>query len=125
MNKKEYSFDALPLDINIAKMQFNILRYVEKEILNEENFKSITESYKNKDARVGIDEIKISCKYSDTSTYEVIVAICAVSSKIHCEQKLFCGTKEELMKYLKDSDKQFFSKVKELALGVSEQSKTL
>lgn len=118
-------FDVLPLDINIAKMQFNLLNHLEREIVKSDTNEPIVESYKNKDKRVCLGEIKVSCKYLDNNLYEIVMIIYDNTGRTCCEDKFFCGTKEELIEYLKDSDKQFFHKVKELALSVSERNKTI
>ena len=102
-------FEAKPLDVNIAKMQYNLLLRCEKEVSDNGDFALIKESYNNSDSRVNLSKIEAFCKYDkDNSANENNNRILfAVISKPNSKDKiieLYKGNKKGLLEYLKKRD---------------------
>jgi len=117
------SFQVLPLDINIAKMQFNMLKRYEDELPENNNFPPIIEVYKNEDTRVDFSEINITCKGKETdkTRKEITITISHKKNDIQAFKKIFEGNKKEIMEYLNDKNKPFFTTVKSTVLDFSEK----
>lgn len=61
MNKPK--FEVNPLDINIAKMQFNLQNRLEKEVPDYGDFAPVVEKYNSKDPTKNFSEVKVLCKH--------------------------------------------------------------
>jgi len=121
---RKNSFDIMPLDINIAKIQFNLLKRCEYEIPENGTFSPIRETYDNKDRRVNIGEIQISCEYdpNNKDAKQLIATISDVSKLKKYKQVLCFGSKNDILTYLKSSENYFFDSVKTFAQNVSDSN---
>lgn len=92
-------FDIDPLDINLAKIQFNFKSRCEKEIVDNKEFPPIYEKYESKDPSLDLAEINVICKYSkDIINLDILVTN---KTKTHqYEYTLVSGTKHDILKYL-------------------------
>lgn len=67
-NLKPYknSFEVNPLDVNLAKIQFNLTKRLEREIPEFGDFAPVVENYESKDPTLNISTVKVLCKkFSD------------------------------------------------------------
>ena len=115
---KKSSFQVNPLDINLAKMQYNLISRLEREVPENRDFAPVIEQYCSKDPTLNLDSVKVVCRHfqddspkSDTRCLEV----CCVN-KGHTAQKtqqLCKGKKSEIRAYVKQPD--FFESCKSMA----------
>lgn len=100
----DISFCINPLDINLAKMQFNILKRYENEVLSVGNFSPLVEEYLSKDPTLDISLIKVICRYS-TEKIRVLELLIDNKTQIRQECHILCeGTKEDIFSYLQKTD---------------------
>jgi len=120
MPENKINFEVNPLDVNIAKMQFNLLSRCEKEIPENGDFTPVIETFKSKSPRLDLSEIKIICHYDKQNpgikdSNRILSANISKANKEDLNLELFSGTKAELLEYLKKQD--FFKVCKLNALN--------
>jgi len=119
MPQKNVEFKINPLDINLAKIQYNLLSRCEMEVPENGDFAPIVEVFKSLDPTIDLSEIKVTCKYdiNDSGIKNTNRILNAVIRKIGKEDnsiELFKGSKKELIEYLKKKD--FFEVCKSNAI---------
>ena len=101
------NFEINPLDINIAKIQFNLIN----KIKNDDIISDIVEVFESKDPRLDLSEIKVICTKDFILKAEFLYKNISAKSV-----NLFSGTKEQLLTYL--SGKDFFDTCKNCAKAI-------
>lgn len=100
----DISFCINPLDVNLAKMQFNILKRYENEVLSVGNFSPLIEEYLSKDPTLDVSLIKVICRYS-TENIRVLELLIDNKTQIKKANYILCeGTKEDIFCYLQKTD---------------------
>ena len=107
MKKDNVKFEVQPLDLNIVKMQCNMLSRCEREVPENGDFAPVFETFKNQSPLLeNLAEIKILCENDkeDTDkkrTGRVLRAIITKRNpKDNLDIELFKGNKSELLEYL-------------------------
>ena len=118
INGKKTSFEVNPLDINLAKIQMNLISRAEREIPKDGDFAPIYEEFCSKDPTLDLSTIKVVCRHQKGSekknNIRYIEAISKNRAMTKEKSKVLCkGTKEDILKYLKDTD--IFEECKKLA----------
>lgn len=115
---KRSKFEVNPLDLNIAKIQYNLSRRLEREIPDNGDFASVTEEFISKDPTTELDSVKVVCKHvkdgsikNDTRCLEVYCTNKAQTIKRNAQ--LCTGKKKDILDYLKGND--FFQICKKTA----------
>lgn len=108
------SFEVEPLDINIAKVQFNMIKNLNTDNINF----PISESFENHDPTLKISEVKVVCKKEENYILDVEVSDSKKDKKYFYTLK--SGTKEEITEYL--NNKIFLFGIKELVLEINEET---
>ncbi len=103
-NKINTSFSINPLDINLAKMQFNILKKYENEISAVYNYSSIIEEYTSKDPTLDISLIQIIFKSLDENLKSIELVFYNKKQTEKYNAVLCEGTNEFILNYLKKQD---------------------
>jgi hypothetical protein len=98
------NFEINPLDINIAKIQFNLINKLNNS--NENSY--IIETFENKDPRLDLAIIKIIC-----TNNTVLKAEFSYKNNESHNIELFNGSKEKLLEYLQG--KAFFDTCKNIS----------
>ncbi len=115
----DISFCINPLDINLAKMQFNILKRYENEVLSFGDFSPLVEEYLSKDPTLDVSLIKVICRYS-TDNIRVLELLLDNKTQIKKVNYVLCeGTKEEIFRYLQKTD--FVSDIKKIIFHNSKE----
>ena len=65
VRNQKAAFEVEPLDVNLAKMQFNLTKRLEREIPDFGDFAPVAEAYESKDPALNISTVKILCKKLD------------------------------------------------------------
>lgn len=114
MNKKA-DFEVNPLDVNIAKMQYNLLSRLEREMPENGDFAPVIEQYFSKDPTLNLSEIKVTCSNvkdkSAKNTTRALEVLCSDKSGSKEIKKLLAkGSKKDILEYLNTTD--FFAAIK-------------
>jgi hypothetical protein len=120
MSQNNIKFEINPLDINIAKIQHNLILRCPLEISDNNEFTQIEETYKSLDPTLDLSEIKVICEYNkNDSTAQknkcILYLTISKKGKNDLSLELFNGTKQELMEYLNRKD--FFAVIKSNVLN--------
>jgi hypothetical protein len=118
--QNKIKFNINPLDINLAKIQHNLLSRCGLEVPENGDFAPVTETFKSLDPTIDLSEIKVICKYNklDSDIKNTCRILCANISRIDKTEQyleLFKGTKKELLEYLNKKD--FFAVIKNNAIN--------
>ena len=65
IKNQKTAFEVEPLDVNLAKMQFNLTKRLEREIPDFGDFAPVVEAYESKDPTLNISTVKLLCKKFD------------------------------------------------------------
>ncbi len=65
IKNQKTAFEVEPLDVNLAKMQFNLTKRLEREIPDFGDFAPVVEAYESKDPTLNISTVKLLCKKLD------------------------------------------------------------
>lgn len=119
-------FEVNPLDVNLAKIQFNLTKRLEREIPEHGDFAQIVERYISKDPTLNISTIEVLCKKSNIESKKDMLRtlVLNISDKANintysCE--LLNGEKSEIIKAV--NDKNFFETCKAIVLEVEKRIK--
>lgn len=125
VNNNAPAFEVMPLDVNVANMQFELRKRAELEVPENGDFSPVVEKYENNDQRVEISDIKAICRCSekDKDEREIVVEITNRANTLLYNYSLFSGSKKQLLEYLDSKDNAFFKTIKQFALYVSDQNK--
>lgn len=114
-------FEANPLDVNLAKIQFSLAKRLEREIPEHGDFAKVVERYISKDPTLNISTIEVLCRKSNIEskkdmlrTLELNITDKAGINTYSCE--LINGDKNEILKAV--NEKSFFETCKALVLEV-------
>lgn len=103
-------FDVEPLDVNIAKIQFNLLKRLPVEVSELGNFLPVFEIYKNEGSYYRFSELKVVCgSTSDNATESIRFLAFIVKNRLTSDE-YYCwlaeGNKSEIIAFV--TEKQFF-----------------
>jgi len=111
-------FEVNPLDINIAKIQFNLKNRCDIEVPDMGIFNVVEEIYESKDPTLDLSNIRIiyKNKVKDASSKErYLVLVVQNSSKtVQKEKILIEGSKSEINNYINTT--KFFRDIKHILL---------
>ena len=108
-NNDKTIFEVNPLDVNIAKIQYNLLKKSETEITE-----NLIENYVNKDITIKLDELKVICRAKDKQNINLEI-ICTKRNDSEPKSKiLYDGSRNQFAEYLNKKD--FFESIKEFVL---------
>lgn len=118
MGTEKPNFEINPLDVNIVRMQHNLLKRLEKEMPENGDFAPVFEEYQSKDPTLDLSEVRVVCKYvkddSPKKDTRMVEITCKDKSKCNERTKtLIQGTKKDIMEYLKGAE--YFNTCKKLA----------
>lgn len=63
IRSKKVGFELNPLDMNIAKMQFNLQKRAIREIPEHGDFAPLVEKYTSKDPTLNISQVEVVCQF--------------------------------------------------------------
>ena len=110
----DLSFEVDPLDINIAKVQFNLIKTFSSDNLEL----PVSEKFENNDPTLKISEVNVCCN-EDKSAENNLILDAEVIDKT--EKKyvytLKTGNKSDIAAYL--DNKEFLFAIKELVLTIN------
>ena len=112
-NKSKIEFEVKPLDINLAKIEMQLIDKL-KNIDENESIK-ITKNYKNPDTSLDLDEIIVKCEHIKNIILSVEFKFKNTNSK---NILFFDGSKKNFLEYL--YKKNFFITCKKEALKLNE-----
>ena len=116
-------FEVNPLDINIAKMQFNLKNRCDIEVPEVGIFNVVEEIYESKDPTLDLSTIRIiyKNKLKDTNVKEryLVLVIHNSSKTVKKEKVLIKGSKNEINSYI--NSQKFFKDVKHNLLAESKK----
>jgi len=119
-------FEVNPLDVNLAKIQFNLTKRLEREIPEHGDFAQVVERYISKDPTLNISTIEVLCKKSNIESKKDMLRtlVLNISDKASintysCE--LINGEKTEIIKAVNSKD--FFETCKAIVLEVEKRIK--
>ena len=120
------TFEVKPLDINIAKAQYNLIERLEREVPEYGDFAPVIEKFTLKSPRMEVGDVQITCsnvKESETNLERVLKLTVSAGKnpKNGIGVKLASGKKTEILDIVKD--KAFFEKVKSIVLNIDETLK--
>ena len=124
-NQKNLStFQVVPLDVNVAQMQINLQKRIEREVPENGNFSPILEKYDNNDQSLNISDINVICKSSSENRdeREILTEIVNRARTHKYSYVLFSGNKKQLLEYINSGDNIFFETIKQFAFYVSKQN---
>jgi len=121
---RKSTFQILPLDVNLAKIQFSLQKRLSMEVPENGDFFPVIEKYSNEDSRLNISDLKIICKSSETDkdTRKLMAEIVNMARTKNYSYELFTGNKKGLLDYINSCDNRFFETTKEFVNFVSEQN---
>lgn len=110
------SFKINPLDINLAKMQFNLIKKIESDSFFDEEFKLSVEKYQSKDPTLDISDVSIILNKTLENKEEFILSIEILNKQKTKKEEfeLFKGSRKNLISFIKSTS--FFEKAKVLIL---------
>ncbi len=117
------SFELDPLDINLAKIQSNMTKRLEREMAEYGDFAPVVEKYESKNPEMNISTIKISCEHDPKSVSKKLRRInLSVMDKARINEyqcTLKKGYKSELLEYVNDED--FFGSAKKVVQLINDK----
>ena len=117
LNIEQCEFKIDPLDINIAKIQFNLQKRLPAEISEADNYSTIIEKYVSKDPTLNIKSIEIKCNKSDVKNSNTLEIIILNKNKNEYKCIIAKGDKKNINSIIKEKD--FFRLCKTIALYVN------
>ena len=124
---KQVAFEVNPLDVNLTKIQFNLLKRLEREMPEYGDFAPVVEKYESKDPTKNISTVKVVCEHvkdaSDKTTRKITLYVCDKMSINEYSCKLAEGKKADIISAV-DKNK-FFNICKEVVLNVNEKLKNI
>lgn len=115
------NFEVNPLDVNLAKIQFNLTKRLELEIPPHGDFAQVVESYISKDPTLKISAIEVICKKSNIDspkqklrTLQLKVTDKTKNSYIY---EIASGEKKDILEAINNTT--FFETCKTLILDIN------
>ena len=113
------TFGVRPLDINIAKVQYNLIGRLGREVAECGDFNPVIEKFSLKSPRMRVGEVQITClpsKESETNVGRILklTVFDRSNPQNNLMSELFSGNKQEIINAVKD--KSFFEKIKSVIL---------
>ena len=109
-------FELDPLDINLAKIQHNMTKRLEREMPEYGDFAPVVEKYESKNPEMSISTVKITCEHDKKSISKKLRKIgLYVTDKTRLNEyqcTLKKGYKSDLMEYV--NDEEFFNSAKKV-----------
>lgn len=121
-NLKPYknSFEVNPLDVNIAKIQFNLINRLEREIPEFGDFASVVENYESKDPTLNISTVKVLCKKFNDKIRSLELHVQDRARINEYNYIITQGEKAEILKAV--NDKNFFEECKSVVLKIDSEA---
>ena len=115
VQNKKNEFEINPLDINLAKMEMNLIKRCEMEVPENGDFASVVESFKSLDPTLDLSNIVAECKYDKNNSgiknsNRILQVKISKKNQNDTVLILFKGAKKDLLEYL--SSKEFFANCK-------------
>ena len=111
----DIKFEIKPLDINLAKLQFNLINRLKDALKEEKDFKLIEETYKSTIRDLNIDKVTAVCSSDNSKEINLTIKI---SDKNNNEQEILI-TKGDMQKILNTvKDKNFFITLKNAVVNI-------
>lgn len=109
MNDNSTLFEVNPLDVNLAKIQMNLIKRCEREVPENGDFAPVVESFKSLDPTIDLSEIIVKCQYDKNNSglkdvNRVLTANISMRNGKTKDISFFSGTKKELLEYLNEKD---------------------
>ena len=112
----DLSFQVNPLDINIAKIQFNLIKKF--EATNVEF--PVKEEFESKDPTLNISNVIVTCEKISENNINLDMTVWDKNKEKEYKYTYKSGTQEQIDEAIKD--KTFFMACKELVLKIDEAS---
>lgn len=114
----DLSFEIEPLDINIAKIQFELIKFFD----SKDQKYPISKMYENKDSTLKISELNVLCYKNNEKSdkLNLDVEVWDVKKEKKYIYTLKSGTRQDIADYVKE--KVFLFAIKELVLKIDEVS---
>lgn len=124
--RKKSSFEVNPLDMNLAKIQYNLINRLEREVPEYGDFAPVTEKYTSKDPTRKIGDIIVQCSHvKDSETKKDRSLDLTVYNRFNPEEfythNIVTGNKKEILETVNQID--FFETCKKVSLDFDEQLK--
>lgn len=120
---KVTSFELDPLDINLAKIQSNMTKRLEREMAEYGDFAPVVERYESKNPEMNISTVKISCEHDPKSVTKKLRKLnLSVTDKARINEyqcTLKKGYKSDLLEYV--NDEEFFSSAKKIVQLINDE----
>lgn len=115
-------FEVEPLDVNIAKIQFELTKRLEREMPEYGDFAPVIEKYENKGTYYKFSEIGVKCSHAVEDASKKLRSLDLIIKSRESGQEYVCnlikGTKEEILAFLNpQSCKKYFEICKNIALN--------
>lgn len=119
MQNDKPDFEVNPLDINIARIQMDLLSRLEREVPENGDFAPVYEEYQSKSPILDLGSLKVVCKYvKDDSPKKETRSLEAIRTEKGNNKEssivLKKGTKQEILEYL-HNNVQYFNTCKKFA----------
>ncbi len=126
LKKQQASFEVDPLDVNIAKIQFNLLNRLEREVPEYGCFAPVIEKYTSKNPDLNIGDIIVKCSHVKDSLSKLdrtldLTVVDRFNPNKQMNLNIAKGTKKDVMESVKQ--REFFAICKNAALNFNEQLK--
>lgn len=112
----DLDFQVEPLDINIAKMQFNMVQNFASDNINF----PLSERFENHDPTLKISEVSVECKKEEKDNFILEVEVSDSKKDKKYFYTLKSGNKQEISDFL--NDRNFLFSIKELVLTINEET---
>lgn len=116
VSKQKVPFEVAPLDVNLAKMQFNMTKRLEREVPEYGDFAPVTEIYNSKDWNLDVSQIKMICEHLKNNDNKITRRLSLYISDKTALKEYLCpiieGTKADIIKGVNDT--KFFEVCKSI-----------
>lgn len=122
-NKKK-SFEVSPLDVNLAKIQYNLIERLEREMAEYGDFAAVIEKFTSKNPKLRIGDIVVRCSHLPKAESKLERSLDLTIFDKHNPEKfithnLAVGKKQAILDKVKQ--KEFFETCKSLVLEFNEK----
>ncbi len=120
---RDVKFEVEPLDVNLAKLQFNLTKRVEREVYEHGDFAPLVEKFESKDPTLDISTIKVVIRKSDNDSPKKKLRVIElhVNDKAGLNDYVYTlkeGEKKDIVEAV--NKRAFFFTCKSVAMSVSE-----
>lgn len=128
IKSRDIKFETEPLDVNIAKIQYNLINRVEREIYENGDFAPVVEKWIPKDPTLNISAIEVVCKNSPKKTPKQKLRVMELNIKDKSGLNTYTyilkeGEKKDIIEAV--NKRAFFFTCKSVALSVDEGIKSI